>query len=232
MDLANLIIAGLLFYIPFYFSKKAGTQFFRLLYSFFGIYMILTMGFINPLYNAKFLVGLGLLIPQIRFIILFTQDTSFTIKMMSANAYYFFITIYYKILRFIQWIESTIRMAKIFFNTFSFNKEDYSEQEQSSKQYYEYEQKRENFYEEAKREFQYEQEEAKADYGEFQRFFSDSAYVVLGVSADDDYKTIQKVYRGLVREYHPDLNPDNVKLYTEITQNINDAWDKVKSWKK
>jgi curved DNA-binding protein CbpA len=40
------------------------------------------------------------------------------------------------------------------------------------------------------------------------------------------------VYRKLVREYHPDLNPDNIEFYTEITQNINNAWEKVEKWKK
>lgn len=140
-------------------------------------------------------------------------------------------------------------MLKTFFTTFSFKKEDY--QEQASQQDYSYEQKHQKFYEEQKHEeqksYQEEKTENKSEYkeqnytkrkepknghGEFQQFYSESAYTVLGVSADDDYKKIKQVYRKLVREYHPDLNPENIELYTEITQHINSAWEKVESWKK
>jgi len=253
MDLPNFIFVAIFFYVPFYFSKKAQTLFFHLLYSFFGFYMLYTMHSTSIIYDTKMLVGLGLLIPQIRFIIQFIKDVIQTVKMMTANTYYFFVTIYYKIVRFINWIKSTYIMLKTFFTTFSFKKEDY--QEQSSHNEYSYEQKHQKFYEEPKQKEQksYHKEETKSEsnykeqsyskkeesksepkkeYGKFERFYSDSAYVVLGVSADDDLKTIKKVYRKLVREYHPDLNPDNIEFYTEITQNINNAWEKVEKWKK
>ncbi|WP_298753784.1 J domain-containing protein [uncultured Arcobacter sp.] len=239
MDLPNFILVSLLFYVPFHFSKKAETLFFHLLYSFFGIYMLFTMEDTRIIYDLKMLVGLGLLIPQIRFIIQFTKDTIQTVKMMTANTYYFFVTIYYKIIRFINWVKSTYSMLKTFFTTFSFQKEDYLKQEQSSQRDYNYEQKHQKFYEEPKQEEQKSytkheepKHETKQEHGEFKRFYSESAYTVLGVNAEDDYKTIKKVYRKLVREYHPDLNPDNIKLYTEITQNINNAWEKVERWKK
>lgn len=230
MDLPNFILVSLLFYVPFHFSKKAETLFFHLLYSFFGLYMLFTMEDTRIIYDLKMLVGLGLLIPQIRFIIEFTKNTVQTIKMMTTSTYYFFITIYYKIIRFINWIKSTYIMLKTFFTTFSFQKEDYFKQEQSSQKDYSYEQKYQKSYEEPKQEEP--KRETKKEYGEFERFYSSSAYVVLGVNAEDDYKTIKKVYRKLVREYHPDLNPENIKLYTEITQNINDAWEKIERWKK
>jgi hypothetical protein len=225
MDLKNFIFVAVLFYVPFHFSKKAESLFFHLLYSFFGIYMLLTMEDVRVIYDLKMLVGLGLLIPQIRFIIQFTKDTIQTVKMMTANTYYFFVTIYYKIIRFINWVKSTYIMLKTFFTTFSFKKEDYFKQEQSSQRNYSYEQKHQKFYEESKDEF-------KREYEEYKRFYSESAYTVLGVSADDDYKTIKKVYRELVREFHPDLNSHRIQLATEITQNINDAWEKVERWKK
>ncbi|PIE84992.1 hypothetical protein CSA08_04315 [Candidatus Gracilibacteria bacterium] len=63
---------------------------------------------------------------------------------------------------------------------------------------------------------------------EYARFYSPSAYVVLGVNVDDDFKTIKKAYRELIRKYHPDKNPQDVKLYTEISQNINNAYEKLK----
>jgi DnaJ-domain-containing protein 1 len=253
MDLKNFIFVVLLFYVPFHFSKKAETLFFHLLYSFFGIYMIATMEDVRVIYDVKMLVGLGLLLPQLTFILQFVKDTIQTIKMMTANTYYFFVTIYYKIIRFINWLKSTYIMLKTFFTTFSFKKEDY--QEQSSQQDYSYEQKHQKFYEEPKHEEQkshhkektenkheYKEQsytkqeepksEPKQENEELKRFYSESAYVVLGVSADDDYKSIKKVYRKLVREYHPDLNPENIELYTEITQHINSAWEKVENWKK
>jgi len=245
LDLKNFIFIALLFYVPFHFSKKAESLFFHLLYSFFGLYMLFTMNDTRVIYDVKMLVGLGLLIPQFQFIIQFIKDVIQTAKMMTANTYYFFVTIYYKIIRFINWIKSTYIMLKTFFTTFSFKKEDYYEQEQSSRKKYRYEQKHKKFYEEPKQDEQksYHKEqnytkqekpkrEAKQERGEFERFYSESAYVVLGVSADDDIKAIKKVYRKLVREYHPDLNPDNIEFYTEITQNINNAWEKVESWKK
>jgi len=236
MNLNNLILVALLFYVPFHFSKKTYTLFFHLLYSFFGIYMILTMDFINPLYNHKLLVGLGLLIPQINFIIGYTIQSIQTLKMMTTNSYYFFITIYYKIIRFINWIKSTAKMIEIFFTTFSFKKEDYQEHDQNSQQNYKQEQKHQKFYEEQSYKT-YEEPKAEPkqkyeEHGEFAQFYSESAYTVLGVSADDDYKTIKKAYRKLVREFHPDLNHDKIQLATEITQNINDAWEKVEKWKK
>ena len=230
MDLPNFILVALLFYVPFHFSKKAETLFFHLLYSFFGIYMLATMEDVRIIYDVKMLIGLGLLIPQIRFIIQFTKDTIQTVKMMTANTYYFFVTIYYKIIRFINWVKSTYIMLKAFFTTFSFKKEDYFKQEQSSQRDYSYEQKHQKSYEEPKQEEP--KRETKQEYGEFERFYSESAYTVLGVNAEDDYNTIKKVYRKLVREYHPDLNPDNIEFYTEITQNINNAWEKVERWKK
>ncbi|MEA2091563.1 MAG: J domain-containing protein, partial [Campylobacterota bacterium] len=61
---------------------------------------------------------------------------------------------------------------------------------------------------------------------------SESAYTVLGVSVDDDYKTSQKKYRALVKQFHPDLNRDRIKLATEITQKLNNAWETVEEWKK
>ena len=109
-------------------------------------------------------------------------------------------------------------MLKTFFTTFNFKKEKFYEEPK-------YEEQKSSHKEEPK-------SESKQEHEEFKRFYSDSAYIVLGVSASEDYKTIKKAYRKLVREYHPDLNPNNIKLYTEITQNINEAWEKVESWKK
>lgn len=248
MDLKNFIFVALLFYVPFHFSKKAESHFFRVLYSFFGIYMIATMEDVRVIYDLKMLVGLGLLLPQLTFIVQFVKDTIQTIKMMTANTYYFFVTIYYKIIRLINWIKSTARMIKIFFTTFSFKKEDYQEQEQHSQHDYSYHERGEKFYDESKntkQESSYSKKEEKSykkqetpksepkkEYGKYGRFSDSSAYVVLNVNPSDDFKTIKKAYRKLVREYHPDLNPNEIEKYTEITQLINSAYEKLEKYKK
>ena len=120
MDLANFLMVALIFYVPYYFSKKAHTLFFHITYSAFGIYMLLTLEDVRVIYDVKMLVGLGLLIPQISFLKWFIPHSIQSIKMMTANTYYFFITIYYKVIRFITWIKNLPNTIKIFFTTFSF----------------------------------------------------------------------------------------------------------------
>ena len=117
-------------------------------------------------------------------------------------------------------------------------------QEEKQKSYEEQKQEKQKNYhkEETKSESNYKKQsytqheepknEHKQVHGKFEQFYSASAYTILGVSADDDYKTIKSAYRKLLREYHPDLNPDNIEFYNEITQHINGAWEKVESWKK
>ncbi len=165
--------------------------------------------------------------------------------MMTANTYYFFVTLYYKILRIIHWFTSTVNNIKIFFTTFSFQKKDYS-----SQQNYSYQKKEEKFYREEEKQSYSRQEETKSskseqnsyqkqevpkreqkrDYGVFERFYDDNAYVVLGVSSNDDFRTIKKAYRTLVRQYHPDLNLDKAEQYTEIMQNLNRAYEKLENY--
>ena len=237
MDLPNFIFISLLFYVPFYFSKKAQTLFFHLLYSGFGIYMIFTSNDTRIIYDIKVIVGLGLLIPQISFLRWFIPYSIQTIKMMTSNTYYFFITIYYKTIRFIKWLKSIPDLIKIFFTNFSFKKFSESKNDYEEYQYnYQNKQKKEKFYKEEEtksfnEEKQESYQESKKDYGEYERFYSDSAYIVLGVSSDDDFNpTIKKAYRKLVRIYHPDVNPDNIKQATEITQLLNNAYEKLEKY--
>lgn len=48
-------------------------------------------------------------------------------------------------------------------------------------------------------------------------------YEILGVARDADHKTIQKAYRGLARQSHPDLNPGD-KGAEERFKSISKAW--------
>lgn len=231
VSLQKLIIIILLFAVPFYFSKKAQSTFFHLLYSISGIYILFHLRGEISFYNVQLLVALGLLIPQVRFMKQFVIDSIFTAKMMTANTYYFFITIYYKIVRILNWFQSTYKTLNIFFTTFSFKKQEYRYKEKEYKEQKSYYKKQEKFYEEKEQKSESKQsykEESKKDYGEYERFYSDNAYIVLGVSIDDDFNpTIKKAYRKLVRIHHPDLNPDNIKQATEITQLINKAYEKL-----
>jgi DnaJ-class molecular chaperone len=106
----------------------------------------------------------------------------------------------------------------------SFSEEQEKEFYSDSKDDYGYEQnnnsyKSSSYYEEIK-------EENVLD--EFKQFYSPSAYIVLGVSQNDSFSDIKKSYGALVRICHPDLNPDETEQYTEISQNINEAYSKLK----
>lgn len=231
MDIPNFVIVALMFYIPFRFSRKADNLFLHLIYSFFGIYLLFTMDDPRIIYDVKMLVGVGLIIPQIQFLRYFISETIETIKMMSVNTYFFIMTLYYKFLRFINWLNSIYIFLKTFFSNYKKDNSRYEEKEQYYKQEYSYERQRdnnsynqENYSEEDKETY----EEEQKDYGEFARFYSDSAYIVLGVSPSDDYPTIKKAYRMLIKIYHPDKNYDEFDFYNEIMQNINEAHEKLK----
>lgn len=64
------------------------------------------------------------------------------------------------------------------------------------------------------------------------------AYTLLGVSENDEMSVIKKAYRKLVREYHPDIIKSQGKSEaymqeaTEKTQEINQAYEMIKSAKK
>ena len=100
-----------------------------------------------------------------------------------------------------------------------------------------YKQKKEKFYNEEESKSFYEEkqesyQESKNDYGEFAQFYSDNAYIILGVSSEDDLKTIKKIYIKLANEYHPDKHPEEFELYNEIMGKINEAYSKVKKYNK
>ena len=104
--------------------------------------------------------------------------------------------------------------------------QDYSKSEQKSnsnneKAYEDF--KKSNGYNESKKE---ESTKQKVD-EKYKQFYSSSPYEVLGVKPSDDFSIIKKSYRALVRIYHPDLNPQNIELFTEITQNLNNAYEKL-----
>jgi len=66
----------------------------------------------------------------------------------------------------------------------------------------------------------------------------EDAYNVLGVSKDDDMKTVKKAYRKLVRQYHPDIiasqgkSEEYMKEATAKTQEINQAYEMIEEARK
>lgn len=59
-----------------------------------------------------------------------------------------------------------------------------------------------------------------------QDYFSKDYYKTLGVSKDASEQEIKKAYRKLIRQYHPDKNPDN-KLAEEKSKEINEAYSVI-----
>jgi len=66
----------------------------------------------------------------------------------------------------------------------------------------------------------------------------EDAYKVLGVSKDDDIKTVKKAYKKLVRQYHPDIIASQgkdeayMKEATAKTQEINQAYEMIEESRK
>ena len=66
----------------------------------------------------------------------------------------------------------------------------------------------------------------------------DDAYKLLGVSPEDDMKTIKKAYKKLIRQYHPDIiasqgkGEEYMKEATAKTQEINQAYEMIEAARK
>lgn len=66
----------------------------------------------------------------------------------------------------------------------------------------------------------------------YSQFYSENAYIVLGISENATKDEIKKAYRILMKKYHTDVTqekyPEKFELYTEITKQINNAYSKLK----
>lgn len=74
--------------------------------------------------------------------------------------------------------------------------------------------------------------------GKSQDMSLDAAYELLGVNENDDFNTIKKTYRNLVRDYHPDIlesqekDESYIEEATAKMQEINQAYQVIKEAKK
>lgn len=208
----------------------------RLIWSGIGIYIIIgAVESGSVFFNLTTYFGLGLILPHLIFLYEWIKSVINTLKLITFDIYYFFITAYYKTRNTFYWFISFYEKIQSFFY------------EKKNKKAYEKFYKDDGYkYEEPKREQKQEKtykqkentqsNETKKDYGIYGRFNESDPYVVLGVSRSDNLKTIKKEYRRLINEYHSDRHydksPEDLKKYTEISQLINNAWDIVKQQKK
>jgi len=143
----TLIVAlFLVIIIAWFISQNAKNIIPKLIFSGYGIYLILSY----PIMSVYTVFGIGLILPHITTIIKYFIYQFLIIKQLSINSYMFFLTIYYKSLNFIKWIGSLIKLILIFFTTFDFNKAKNSYEKENPKDNYEeqYKQyyKQEEFY--------------------------------------------------------------------------------------
>lgn len=252
LNIDNLIMIVIVFSLVYWISNKLKRSFFRIFVFIIGVLLIKETNKADILLNEDIVIAVALIIPQIKFIFSFILGILNTIKVMTSNTYFFFISIYYKIVRFFRWIIDILLIIKSFFaRTKKEENSSYNNEEQSNYDY----SKQENTYSsknsrndfkndeyEKRKQRQYDnfrnssnetwEEPIKDEYehiaDELKRFYSSSAYIILGVSENDIFPEIKKTYRSLIGIYHPDLNPNNIELYTEISQNINEAYSKLK----
>jgi len=203
----------------------------RLLFFIFGAYFAI-------LGKTEFdhLLGLGFLLPHVKFFFAWVRDILTGFKRGTLDFYYSVLTIYYKTRNFF------IRIHR-FFNgkkSKSNNKQKDYYQKQDHRDYEDFGQSSNNQERKQQRQEQREQENnsQKDSYDsyqeevvedgiadEYKQFFSSSYYEVLGVAPDDDFKTIKKKFRNLQRQYHPDYNMDKAEFYTKISQNLNKSYE-------
>jgi DnaJ-domain-containing protein 1 len=236
-------------------SKFAKRTFFRLLWVTLGLYIIIASAKTSNeiLYDIDTLFGIGFIYPHIRFVFEWINDTYESFKRTTANIYYFFLTIYFKIKKVVLWFYQIYKKIQSFFSKRKYDKTK-KDQKQNKKQnnnqnnYYQ-EQQYSNSYEQdeksSNRDNNYSKndEEQNSSYennnyqdnsnqnpyeAEFEQFFSTDSYIILGVSRSDNKATIKKAYRKLVMKYHPDINSnDETKKYTTICQMLNKAYEDI-----
>ena len=231
--MAIYILAG------WFVSKFAKRIFFRLLWVALGLYIIITSAKTsnNILYDIDTLFGIGFIYPHIRFVFEWLNDIYESFKRTTANIYYFFLTIYFKIKKIILWFYQTYKKIQ---SLFSKRKYDKSKKDKKQNNYYQKERYSNSYKQDEKssnrnNSYSKNHQEQSSSYSnknpydaEFEQFFSDDNYIILGVLRSDNKATIKKAYRKLVMKYHPDVNSnDETKKYTIICQMLNKAYEDI-----
>jgi len=230
-ELSNqLIPIAISIALGWYISHFAKATIPRLLFISFGLYFAI-------LGKSEFdhLIGLGFILPHIKFFFLWIVETIDDFKRGTLDIYYSILTIYYKtrniFIKAYRFFNGKKSSQKSTGNSY-YEKQDYREYEnfgQSSKNQNRKDQKKQEkyTYEEPSQEYSEPKQKEKIENNiasEYKQFFSSSYYEILGVTPDDDFDTIKKKFRKLQRKYHPDFNINKTKFYTKISQNLNNAY--------
>lgn len=335
-NISALVFIGIVFAISFKISSFFENRVFR--------YVIITISLVSlahpihpqyksVIFNAYNWIALGGLLPHLRFFIEDIEEKYYQLKYATINTYYFWLTVYYKLLRLIKsiiwllvtifnllvWIYFTLKytILLIYFAIFALyelvaNKSSYekrkqlsifwqwykddwqyqseqreqakyeyrdwykgkkfyyhdgesvksrfesrfgdhsdakhSKQEQDKKDSGSYSRKDDNKKEEKQHDYNKAYEDYKEQHGyskqeesksyqshkgdrrdekyesEHARFFSGNHYEVLGIGKDATMKEVSEAWKKLLKIYHPDLHPEDVQTYTQITQKINEAY--------
>ncbi len=143
------LILSLTFLVPFYISKWFEHIFFRIILILIGLSSLEQWNHQTITRDFNFLIGMGLIVPHIKYffvyvknivlaILMFVYDLFIQLKNATINTYFFFITIYYKILRLINWFINIFFVIKVFMDEINErfkNKSSQKEQEQNYQEY-------------------------------------------------------------------------------------------------
>ena len=314
-NITSLIILAIVFVISYKVSSIFENRVFR--YLIIVVSIITLSNPIHPQYHTVFFninnwIALGGLAPHFKFLIEDIEEKYYELKYATINAYYFWLTVYYKtlkILKYMVWmivttwylilwiyygLKNFLKLIKFallylweliidqvgdthkysFYDYSNWFKENHQEQKQrrfwswdrewyEGKQFYfkdaepsensnrsnsnqkhkqeSNQQKQEKAYDEYKQNHGDSKQEDSKSYqndqsskqqqshgSKYDRFFSGNYYAVLGVEKDSTFSQIKSAYMKLIKEYHPDLHPENEEEFTKIAQKINEAYEYFK----
>lgn len=208
----------------------------RLIWSGIGIYFI--VGAIetgNIFFSPSTYFGLGLLLPHFIFLFEWIKTVIDTLKLLTLDTYYFFLTIYYKIRNTFLWFVNFYENIQAFFHKRE-NKKAYDKYYKNDNYSY-----KEKFHQEEKKKEEkssYESSGTKSTNTskeektnpKYAQFYSSSHYEVLGVSTSATMQDIKKAFRTLAKLYHPDNNLDIIDEVTPVMQKINNSYEYLKKY--
>ena len=248
LRLVAYLVLALVFLVPFFISKWFEHIIFRIILVIIGISYLEQWGQTTITRDFNFLIGMGLISPHIKYFFILIKDTCLNIliffyvlfiqlKNATVNTYFFFITIYYKILRLINWFINIFIVIKTLIDSLRERFKKSSKEYEQENDFSSKNSNNEKAYEDFKKSHGYNESKKESSSKEksndkYKQFYSNNPYEVLGVKADDNFSIIKKSYRALIRIYHPDLNPEDIELFTEITQNLNNAYEKLQKYHK